>query len=193
MGRYRNQTLKAGGMFPGWLLLPLLGLALWLVLLTGPAGAQELFLSPSAAYPTDFVFTVDIAIDCAGQDVKGVEAVLDFDPLLLHLDAVTPGPWYTGTGQDFFFFDYAALDPQGFIHFASTVLEGSNNQSLTIATCHFTAYGFGNTPVTFLDVDVRDPDNVDLGFGHSTGDFIEIDPAVPVTDASFGAVKALYR
>jgi len=158
-----------------------------------PASAQEIFVDPSISLPTEFTFTVDIAIDCAGQAVKGVETVLTFDPFLLHLDAITPGPWYTGTGQDFFFFDYTDFDPQGTIHFASSVLDGSNDQSLTIAVCHFTASGFGSIPLFFQDVDVRDPDNADLGFGHSTGDLILIDTAIPVTATSFGGVKVLFR
>ena len=157
------------------------------------ASAQEVFVDPSVSIPNNFVFTVDIGIDCAGQAVKGVEVVLAFDPFLLHLDAITPGPWYTGTGLDYFFFDYSDDDPAGTIHFASSILDGTNDQSLTIAVCHFTAYGFGSTPVIFQDVDVRDVDNIDLGFGHSTGDLIQIDPAVPATNTSFGGVKALFR
>lgn len=158
-----------------------------------PASAQELFVDPSISLPTDFTFTVDIGIDCAGQAVKGVEAVLSFDPLLLHLDAVTPGPWFTGIGQDYFFFDYTGVDPEGTIHFSSSVLDGVNDQSLTIAVCHFTAFGFGSTPVVFQDVDVRGLDNMDLGFGNSIGDLIQIDQAIPVTASSFGGVKALFR
>lgn len=161
--------------------------------LTSASFGQQVFMDPSVSTPDEFVFTVDIAIDCAGQSVKGVEVKLAYDPFLLQLDAITPGPWYTGTGQDFFFFDYTPLEPQGVIHFASSVLDGDNDQDLTIAVCHFTALGFGTTPLVFQDVDVRDPDNLNLGFGHSTGDLVIMDPAVPVTSASFGAVKALFR
>jgi hypothetical protein len=158
-----------------------------------PAVAQELFVDPSISLPSELVFTVDIAIDCAGQEVKGVETILAFDPILLILDAVTPGPWFSGTGLDYYFFDYTAIEPQGTIHFASSVLDGSNNQSLTIAVCHFTALGFGTTPLIFQDVDVRGPNNLDLGFGHSTGDLVHIDQAVPVTTTSYGRLKALFR
>lgn len=158
-----------------------------------PAVAQEVFVDPTLSLPTDFIFTVDIAIDCAGQAVKGVEVVLAFDPFLLQLDSIDPGPWYTGTGQDYFFFDYTDVDPLGTIHFSSSVLDGTNDESLTIAVCHFTALGFGTTPVIFQDVDVRGPDNMDLEFGHSTGDLILVDPAIPVVQSSFGNLKALYR
>ena len=157
------------------------------------ASAQEIFVDPSVSIPNTFSFTVHIGIDCAGLAVKGVEVVLAFDPFLLHLDAITPGPWYTGTGLSYFFYDYSDDDPAGTIHFASSILEGTNDQSLTIAVCHFTAYGFGSTPVIFQDVDVRDVDNIGLGFGHSTGDLIQIDPAVPATASTFGGVKALFR
>lgn len=162
-------------------------------MLLSPAVAQELFVDPTVSLPTEVNFTVDIAIDCAGLDVKGVEAILAFDPFLLHLDAIEPGPWYTGTGQDYFFFDYTDVDPQGTIHFSSSVLAGTNDESQTIAVCHFTALDFGSTPVIFQDVDIRGPENLDLGFGHSTGDLIHIDSAVPVVKSSFGSFKALYR
>ena len=158
-----------------------------------PAVAQEVFVDPAISLPNELVFTVDIAIDCAGQAVKGVEVVLAFDPFLLQLDSIDAGPWYTGTGQDYFFFDYTDVDPQGIIHFSSSVLDGTNDESLTIAVCQFIALGFGSTPVIFQDVDVRGPDNLDLGFGHSTGDLILIDSAIPVTQTSFGNLKALFR
>jgi hypothetical protein len=197
MGWDRFQVRWTGGLVKGFhqkFFLPLFLLAA--AVIPGadhPALAQELFVDPPISVPSEFVFTVDIAIDCAGLAVKGVETTLAFDPFLLTLDAITPGPWYTGTGLDYFFFDYTAIEPQGTIHFASSVLDGSNNQSLTIAVCHFTALGFGSTPVIFQDVDVRGPDNMDLGFGHSTGDLIHIDQAVPVTTTTYGRLKVLFR
>ncbi len=155
--------------------------------------AQEVLVDPSFSQPVEFVLTVDIAIDCAGLPVKGVEVVLTFDPLLLNLEAISPGPWYTEYGQDFYFFDYTSVVPQGTIHFASSVLEGTNDQSSTIAVCHFTASGYGMTPLIFQEVDVRDINNVDLGFGHSEGDMILLGPTLPVTASSFGALKVLFR
>ncbi len=157
------------------------------------AVAQEVFVDPTLSLPTELVFTVDIAIDCNGQAVKGVEVILAFDPFLLQLDNIEAGPWYTGTGQDYFFFDYTTVDPQGIIHFSSSVLDGANDQSLTIAVCHFTALDFGSTPLIFQDVDVRGPDNLDLGFANSIGDLILIDSAIPVSQTSFGNLKALFR
>ncbi len=180
----------AGSHFPGRVLF----LGLFLVTLAAvPSTAQEVFVDPALVIPVDFEFTVDIAISCGGQSVKAVEVILEFDPSLLQLDAITPGPWFTGTGLAFFFFDYTGIDPEGVIHFAGSVLDESNNQDLTLAVCHFTAIGFGSTPLDFLDLDVRDPANASLGFGYSTGDQVIIDPAVDVTVGSFGSVKALYR
>jgi len=197
MGGFRWQTRRNGGLLSHgrrflFFMVPVLAGILQFVILQ-PAVAQEVFVDPSISLPTEFVFTVDIGIDCAGQAVKGVEVVLAFDPFLLQLDYIEAGPWYTGTGQNYFFFDYTDVDPQGLIHFSSSVLDGSNDESLTIAVCHFTALGFGFTPVICQDVDVRGPDNMDLGFGHSTGDQILIDSAIPVSQTSFGNLKALFR
>ena len=197
MGGLRSRAGRTGGRldhFRRFLFIQALVLSgILQFTLLQPVVAQEVFVDPTLTLPTDFVFTVDIAIDCAGQDVKGVEVILAFDPFLLQLDFIDAGPWYTGTGQDYFFFDYTDVDPLGTIHFSSSVLDGTNDESLTIAVCHFTALGFGTTPVIFQDVDVRGPDNMDLEFGHSTGDLILVDPAIPVVQSSFGNLKALYR
>jgi len=169
-------------------------LTLGLILMTAPgAMAQELALDPSHSFPVEFVFTVDLTIDCAGQAVKGIETALTFDPSFLHLDDVTPGPWLTGTGQTFYFFDYTDNEAQGNIHFACSVLDGTNDQDAVLATLHFTATGFGTSPVDFIDVDVRDTVNTPLGFGHSTDDRITIDTAIRTQPETFGYLKAIYR
>lgn len=191
MDRKILSLTRMAGKFLGFgrIILPIV----FILVVASTSFGQQVFVDPSVSTPNDFEFTVDIAIDCGGQPVKGVEVMLAFDPVLLQLNAVTPGPWYSGTGQDFFFFDYTSVDPPGMIHFASSVLDGNNDQDLTIAVCHFTAQGFGSTPLTFQDVDVRSPENLDLGFAHSSGDMVIMDPAVPATETSFGAVKVLFR
>jgi hypothetical protein len=157
------------------------------------AMAQGLALNPTHSFPTDFTFTVDLTIDCAGMDVKGIETALTFDPSFLHLDDVTPGPWFTGTGQGFYFFDYTDIEPQGNIHIACSVLDGTNDQDAVLATLQFTATGFGNSPVDFTEVDVRDNLNATLPFGHSLNDQITIDTAIPSQPLTFGYLKAIYR
>ncbi len=170
-----------------------IGLAMALLLFPLVAQAQIVSFNPSVTVPNDPTFTVAIDIDCAGQDVKGVELKVAFDPFLVQLDAVTPGTWYTASGQSHFFFDYTTVDPQGVIHFASAVLDGTLSGTGNLAVCHFTLIGFGVSPLVFQDVDVRGLANLDLGFGHSTGDQILLDPVVEVANTSFGRIKAIYR
>jgi len=157
------------------------------------AMAQGLALNPSNSFPTDFTFTVDLTIDCAGMAVKGIETALTFDPSFLQLVDVTPGPWLTDTGQTFYFFDYTDIEPQGNIHIACSVLDGTNDQNAVLATLHFTAYGFGTSPVDFTDVDVRDAVNATLPFGYSLYDQITIDTAIESEHLTFGYLKAIYR
>jgi hypothetical protein len=157
------------------------------------AGAQSLYFDPSHAFPQDLIFTVDLHIACGGLAVKGVETALTFDPALLRLDDVTPGPWFTGAGQDFFFFDYTDLEAQGNIHVASSILDGTRDQDGVFAVLHFSSRTFGTTPLTFTDVDVRGVDNANLGFVSSTGDSITIDPVVRIEPRPFGFLKAIYR
>ena len=169
------------------------GSLLLVLLVAGGATAQTIAFQPSESLPTEPQFTIDLTIDCAGQLVKGAEVKVAFDPFLVQLDAVTAGDWYTGSGQPFYFFDYTGTDPQGVIHFASAVLDGSLTGSGVIAVCHFSILDFGISPLIFQDVDVRSPVNVDLGFGHSAGDRIILDPVVGTEPRTFGAIKAIYR
>ncbi len=164
-----------------------------LIGLLGTAHAQTISFNPPESLPTDPQFTVGIDIDCAGQDVKGIELKVVYDPFLVQLDAITAGPWYTGSSQSFYFFDYTSVDPQGDIHFASAVLDGTLTGAGTLAICHFTILDFGISPLVFQDVDVRGDANTDLGFGHSTGDRIILDPVVADQQRSFGSIKALFR
>jgi hypothetical protein len=170
------------------------GLLIFLLVLgPGLAGAQEIVMNPHHAFPVDWVFTVELTIDCAGRDVKGVETRLTFDPAILQLDDVTPGSWFTGSGLDFFFYDYTDNEPQGNIHIASSVLEGTLNTDDVFAVLHFTGVGIGTSPVDFTEVDVRDATNGILVFGHSIGDLITLDPAVEIQPYRFGQLKAVYR
>ncbi len=162
-------------------------------LLGSPAMAQIISFNPSATVPTDPTFDVLVDIDCAGENIKGVELKVAFDPFLVQLDGISPGSWYTGSGQPHYFFDYTDTDPQGVIHFASAVLDGTLSGTGNLAICHFTIIGFGVSPLIFQDTDVRGVDNIDLGFAHSTGDQIILDPVVDVQERAFGAIKAIYR
>jgi hypothetical protein len=62
-----------------------------------------------------------------------------------------------------------------------------------LAVCHFSMVDFGTTLLEFQLVDVRGLANTDLGFGHSSGDQIILDPVVDVDLRSFGAIKAIFR
>lgn len=161
-------------------------------LLATPVGAQSLRIDPSVSVPSDFQFTVDVLTECLGNPVKGVETVIAFDPYLVRLDSITPGSWFTGAPGDFFFWDYTG-DSAGRIHFTGSLLEAPNSADGLLARCHFTGLGLGQTPLVFQDVDVRNVDNLDLGFGHSTGDLIILDGAVTNRQRTFGALKAIYR
>jgi hypothetical protein len=82
--------------FRGFLARVPLAVAGAILALAGTAGAQQVYFDPSANYPNDYVFTVELHIATGGQAVQGVEARIVYDNFLLHLDAVTPGPWLTG-------------------------------------------------------------------------------------------------
>ncbi len=171
----------------------ILFLLLAVVLQAGPASSQIISFNPSTTLPVEPVFDVFIDIDCVGEDVKGIELKVAFDPFLVQLDGISAGPWFTASGAAHYFFDYTTTDPQGTIHFASAVLDGTLSGSGNIAVCHFSMIGFGTSPLIFQDTDVRGLENIDLGFAHSTGDLIILDPVVELQPRAFGAIKAIYR
>lgn len=157
------------------------------------AWSQTVFFNPSQSMPTEDQFTVPIAIECAGLDVKGIEVSVTFDPILVRLDAITAGSWYADATQPFFFFDYTETAPAGEIHFDSAVLDGTLSGAGDLAICHFTKLEFGVTPLDFVDLDVRDQNNNVLDFTYSTGDHILLDPVIADRERTFGAVKSLFR
>lgn len=152
----------------------------------------RLYFDPSSSVPVSADFTVDLAVAAAGYLVKGVEVVVSFNPALVALTDITPGDWVTGQGLQTYFYDYTAPGADT-IHFAMSFLDGSGTGSGVLAVCHFTALQVGTTPLAFVTVEVRDPDNLPLVFEQSTGDNIVIDQVIATTPATLGGVKSTFR
>lgn len=72
-------------------------------------------------------------------------------------------------------------------------LDGAGTGSGVLAVCHFTALQVGTTPLDFVSIDVRDPDNQPLLLEHSGGDNIVIDQVIATTPATLGGVKSSFR
>lgn len=156
-----------------------------------PATAQILRFDPDPYIPVDENFSVPLLIETGGTSVKGVEATITFDPALVVLDSVTPGAWYSGSGQDFFFWDYTSPFTYA-IHFASAMLDGTKNSDGVIAMCHFSFVDFGVCPLEFTLVDVRDANNDQINCDHDDG-MIFLDAAVGTKKVGFTSLKAIYR
>jgi hypothetical protein len=152
----------------------------------------RLYFEPSSSTPVTHDFTVDLAIAAAGYLVKGAEVEVTFNPTLVALTDITPGVWVTGQGLQTYFYDYTTPGATT-IHFAMSFLDGSGTGSGVLAVCHFTALNIGTTPLDFLTVEVRDPNNQPFVFEHSTGDNIIIDQVIPTEAATLGGVKAGFR
>ena len=117
---------------------------------------------------------------------------LSFDPLLVRLEGIDPGAWFTEGGAEWFFWDYTHPGTE-LIHFTGSRLGSASSVGGQIGICRFTALEAGISPLDFLGVEVRDFQNQDVHAGHSFGDRIVIDQAIPVEPGSFGRVKALFR
>lgn len=157
------------------------------------ACAQQLYVDPPVSVPSEYDFTVAVAIANPGNLlITGIDVEMTYDAGIVQRTAIAPGSWVTGSGLPFSFFDWPEA-PAGEIHFTLAFLGGSRAGSGTVAVLHFTALVEGDSPLDFMVVDVRDPGNQNLGFGHSTGDLIQIRIAVSEDPATLGRVKALYR
>jgi hypothetical protein len=156
------------------------------------AAAQILRIDPGVSRPTDDRFSLQVDSWCLDARVRGVEVVIEFDPALVHLDSIAPGPWFAGSGSGFTFRDYTHPGT-GRIHFTGSLVEGTGLVDAALACCHFSAVGQGRSPLVFQEARVHDRNHSDLGVGHSTGDLIILDSAVRTWERSFGALKAIYR
>jgi len=158
----------------------------------GLVQAQTVSMVPHVSVPAASPFEVYVYLDADAVPLQGVEVRITFDPLIVSLDQVTAGDWFTTSGLPYYFYDYTTAGTAE-IHFTGALLGASSDHNGVIGVCRFTALVAGVSPLTFTDWDVRGPENVDVGAGHSTGDRIVIEEAVGAEILTFSRLKALYR
>ena len=166
--------------------------ALAVLLLSACCWSQSVSFAPPISIPVTLDFDVAIDLAAAGAAVMGAEIAVSFDGAIVRLNAITAGDWFTASGQNYYFHDYTTPGA-GTIHFAAALLGDDRVADGTLAVCHFTALAVGVSPLLFVDVDVRDGTNLDLGAAHSVGDLIIIQRAIPNESSAWGDVKALWR
>ena len=152
---------------------------------------QTLRFNPDPFISEDYDFTVPLVIEAGGLEVKGVECQVSFDSALVSLTSITPGPWYTNSNQEFFFWDYT-YPGTNIVSFASAMLDGSNSSDDVIALCHFSFVDFGTSPLDFDLVDVRGITNQPLPFESDNG-IIYLGDLVEAETLSFDTLKAIYQ
>lgn len=184
--------LRAPFSLPVSLPVPVLLAPLGLLVLVAAGAAQTVFVQPPESVPAQEEFTLAVVLDTAGVEVLGLEISLSFDPLLVRLEGIDPGAWFTDGGAEWFFWDYTHTGTE-LIHFTGSRLGSASSTGGQVAVCRFTAQEAGISPLDFLGVEVRDFLNQDVHAGHSYGDRIVIDQAVAVVPDSFGGIKSLYR
>ena len=154
--------------------------------------AQTVALLPPVTIPTTLEFVVEVTLQTGGDEVMGLEASLSFDSSIVRLDAIDPGPWFTDAPQPHFYWDYTHEGTE-LVRFTGALLGSGSTADGTVALCRFTALSAGVSPVEFLGLEVRGPDNADLGATHSTGDRIIIEQAVSADAVAWGTLKAAWR
>ncbi len=165
---------------------------LTVLLFAACAWSQTVSFSPPVSIPITLTFDVEIDLAATGAAVMGTEIAVTFDEDIVRLDGITAGDWYTTAGQSYYFHDYTTPGTAT-IHFAAALLGSDRVADGTLAVCHFTALAVGVSPLVFVDVDVRDGTNLDLGAAHSVGDLIIIQRAIPNGSSAWGDLKSLWR
>jgi len=158
----------------------------------GSAAAQTVSIVPHVAVPSASPFEVYVYLDTDGRELQGVEISIGFDTAVVALAEVTAGDWFTTAGLPYYFHDYTTPGT-AVIHFTGALLGAGTTGNGVLGICRFTALVPGTSPLTFLDWDVRGPENVDVAAAHSTGDRIVIEEAVAAGETTFGRLKLLYR
>ena len=171
-----------------------LSTALFAAALLSPAllAAQTVALLPPVTIPTTVEFTVAVTLETGGDEVMGIEASLSFNATIVRLDRIDPGPWFTDAVQEHFYWDYTHEGTE-LVRFTGALLGSGSSADGVVAICRFTALSVGVSPVEFLGLQVRSPDNTDLDAAHSTGDLIVIEGAVADERQAWGTLKAAWR
>ncbi len=109
--------------------------------------------------------------------IKGLEISIGFDPDVVELMGIQPGPWFTESGLEFFFYDYSqdAPQPADAVHFSAAFLNGEIAGEGVIANCKFKGLELGGSALEFIDIDIRDADNTPLAYRGSLGDSVLVD------------------
>ena len=154
---------------------------------------SHIYVDPALSIPIVEEFSVALAIETPGQAVLGMSIQLTYDPVVVHLNYISPGQWITSSGLIYYFYDHTPVAPPDQISFDMAFLDGPLAGSGEVVVCYFTALQVGQSPLVFQVTDIRDQYNTSLQFTHSVGDLIIVDEAIPVQESTLGRVKSLYR
>jgi hypothetical protein len=171
-----------------------ISLFMLVILLCGviPVFSQVLSISPQTSAPSSELFDIKLNLDPQGAVVQGLNIEIDFDPAIVSLVSISPGDWYLTAGYPHFFYDYTSPGCSA-VHFSGSLLGGGSEAGDTVAIFHFQALAEGVTYLEFINLDVRDSENLPLESTHSTSDRIIIDSVIPNTTMDLGRVKSIYR
>ncbi len=171
-----------------------LGLAL---LLAGALAAPALAVTVSVESPdTTVVEDAEFALRIATTefaDLKGFDVIFKYDPTKLRFLGADPGDVLTGPGYPFFAYVVPDFDaPADSAWYDAAVGVGSAHGPGILAFYRFKALAVGESPIQCEFVDFRDSANERYTPDCVSG-LVRITAAVPVSPATWGRIKILYR
>ncbi len=170
-----------------------LALALVIVASTPAWGDPTIYIDPEEQWEYQFEFVaVNVVVNDEVLGLTGYDLLIDYDEAILNLYDVMEGPLPSSGGAETFFFWTDVGQPSDAILIQGAVLGDSVNGAGVLATIVFQGWVVGDSPVTFEDIDLRDLDNNQIPAGFADGLIHVMEIPTPVTQASWGRIKALY-
>lgn len=142
-----------------------------------PASATTLTFDPvDGAFAEGEQYTVQVVVDDVA-DLLGASLVVEFDPAVVMPLAVTAGGMLDDAGCGYFF-DW--INPDGFTNTVAVdlaFLGCTHTGGGALAQITFVGTGFGTSPLTLQDVDLRDGQNAPIAVDVAPGS-VTYQPAV---------------
>ncbi len=166
---------------------------LFLLAASSTAAGPELQIAPGDTTVVDTTtFQVRIVANSSITSLMGFDITVAFDTSIVELVSVDKeSPPGSGDSTTFFHWFDAGI-PSDTVHVNGAVLGTTVDGPEVLFFITFKPLSHGTTPVTFVETELRDNFNVDIG--HDTIDgSITVAKSIPVQSVTWGSIKARYR
>ncbi|MBD3222611.1 hypothetical protein GF314_15355 [bacterium] len=157
-----------------------------------PEITSALAFTPDPAY-TDETGTVEVCLELTDvADFLGMSVEFGFDPMIVVPTAVTAGPALEGFGCDYYLTWVDAGEIVDSVQIDTALLGCSGPVDGSLVCITFEGVDPGESPLTWLAVDVRSSDNAPVPVNTTDGTIV-YDQAIATETASLSTIKSRFR